>query len=65
MTINGTGFTQALGVGFGDYVPATGLKIVSDSEVTATVPSGARTGPVGIETKSGIGISTQTFTVTQ
>jgi uncharacterized repeat protein (TIGR03803 family) len=65
VTISGSGFTQALGVGFGDYVPATDLKIVSDAEVTAKVPSGAKTGPVGIETKSGIGISSQTFTVTE
>ncbi len=65
VTINGTGFTQGLGVGFGDHVPATNLTIVSDTEVTATVPSGARTGRVGIQTKSGIGISAQTFTVTK
>jgi uncharacterized repeat protein (TIGR03803 family) len=65
VTINGTGFVQALGVGFGDTVPATNLKIVSDTEVMATVPSGAKTGPVGIETKSGIGISSQTFTLTK
>lgn len=65
VTITGTGFTQALGVGFGDTVPATNLKIMSDTEVIADVPAGAKTGPVGIETKSGIGISSQTFTVTK
>lgn len=64
VTINGSGFTQAIGVGFGDTKPAK-FTIVSDSEITATVPSGAKTGPVGVETKSGTGISSQTFTVTQ
>jgi uncharacterized repeat protein (TIGR03803 family) len=63
VTINGTGFTQAIGVGFGDTKPAK-FTVVSDSEITATVPSGAKTGPIGVETKSGTGISSQTFTVT-
>lgn len=65
VTIMGSGFTQVRGVGFGDTVPATNLKVVSDTEVTADVPAGAKTGLVGIETKGGTGISTQTFTVTQ
>lgn len=64
VTINGSGFTQAIGVGFGDTKPAK-FTIVSDSEITATVPSGAKTGPVGVESKSGTGISTQVFTLTQ
>jgi uncharacterized repeat protein (TIGR03803 family) len=65
VTITGAGLTQTLGVGFGDYVPAKDLKIVSDTEVTVTVPSGAKTGPVGIETKGGIAIDPNIFTVTQ
>lgn len=65
VTITGTGFLQGLGAGFGDKVPATNFKVVSDTEVTADVPSGAKTGPVGIETKGGIGISKQVFSVTQ
>jgi hypothetical protein len=65
VTITGSGFTQVKGVGFGDYVPATNVKVVSDTEVTADVPAGAKTGPVGIKTKGGIGISKQVFTVTQ
>lgn len=64
VTINGSGFTQAIGVGFGDTKPAK-FTVVSDSEIMATVPSGAKTGPVGVESKSGIGISSQVFTVTQ
>ena len=31
------------------------------TEVTAAVPTGAKTGPVGVETKGGIGISSATF----
>ncbi len=64
VTITGSGFKQALGVGFGDMIPAK-FTIVSDTEVTATVPTGAKTGPVGVKTKSGTGISSQVFTVTQ
>jgi len=64
VTINGSGFTQAIGVGFGDTKPAK-FTIVSDSEITATVPTGAKTGPVGVETKSGTAISKQVFTLTQ
>jgi uncharacterized repeat protein (TIGR03803 family) len=64
VTITGTGFLQGLGAGFGDSVPGTHFKIVSDTTVMVDVPSGAKTGPVGVETKGGIGISKQTFTVT-
>jgi uncharacterized repeat protein (TIGR03803 family) len=64
VTINGSGFTQALGVGFGDTKPAK-FTVVSDAMITATVPGGAKTGPVGVETKSGTAISSQTFTVTK
>ena len=64
VTIKGTGFMQGVGVGFGDKVPATHFQVVSDTEVTADVPSGAKTGPIGIETKGGIGISKKIFGVT-
>ena len=62
VTINGTGFTQASGVGFGDNVPAQ-FTVNSDTEITATVPSGAKTGPIGVVTKGGTAISSGTFTV--
>jgi uncharacterized repeat protein (TIGR03803 family) len=65
VTITGSGFTQVKGVGFGDYVPATNVNVVSDTKVTADVPTGAKTGPVVVETKGGTGISKQVFTVTQ
>lgn len=64
VTITGSGFTQALGVGFGDTVKAK-FTVNSDTQITATVPTGAKTGPVGVETKSGTAISSQIFTVTQ
>jgi len=62
VTINGTGFTQASGVGFGDRVPAQ-FTVNSDTQIIATVPSGAKTGPVGVLTKGGTGISSKSFTV--
>jgi uncharacterized repeat protein (TIGR03803 family) len=62
VTITGTGFTQTLGVGFGDNMPAE-FTVNSDTQITATVPTGAQTGPIGVETKGGTAISTATFTV--
>jgi uncharacterized repeat protein (TIGR03803 family) len=61
--ITGSGFTQTIGVGFGAYVPSK-FTVNSDTQVTATVSSGSKTGPVGIETKGGIAISPEIFTVT-
>jgi len=62
VTINGTGLTQTTGVGFGDNVPAQ-FTVNSDTQITATVPSGAKTGPINVVTKGGTGISSKTFTV--
>jgi uncharacterized repeat protein (TIGR03803 family) len=62
VTITGTGFTQTLGVGFGNNTPAE-FTVNSDTQITATVPTGAQTGPVGVETKGGTAISSATFTV--
>lgn len=63
VTITGTGFIQAQGVGFGNTIPAL-FTIDSDSQITAVVPQGAKTGPVGVKTPGGTGISKDTFTVT-
>jgi len=63
VTITGVSLTQTQGVGFGDRVPAR-FTVNSDTQVTATVPAGAKTGKVGIETKGGTAISSGTFTVT-
>jgi len=64
VTITGTSFTQAQGVGFGDTIPAQ-FTVDSDTQITAIVPQGAKTGPVGVKTPGGTAISKDTFTVTQ
>ena len=64
VTITGQSFTQAQGVGFGDTVPAQ-FHVDSDTQITAVVPQGAKTGPVGVKTPGGTAISKDTFTVTQ
>jgi len=63
VVITGVSLTQTLGVGFGDTIPAQ-FTVNSDTQVTATVPSGAKSGPIGIKTKGGTAISKQAFTVT-
>ena len=62
VTITGTGFTQTSEVDFGGDVPAQ-FTVNSDKQVTATVPIGAQTGPIGVVTKGGTAISSATFTV--
>lgn len=61
--ITGVSLTQTLGVGFGNHVPAQ-FTVNSDTQVTATVPTGAQSGKIGIQTKGGTAISSGTFTVT-
>jgi len=63
VTITGVSLTQTIGVGFGDGVPAD-FTVNSDSQVTATVPTGAKTGRIRIRTRGGLAVSTDTFTVT-
>ena len=63
VTITGVSLTQTTGVGFGDYVPAPFI-VTSDTQVTATIPEGAKTGPLAIQTQGGTAISSATFTVT-
>ena len=64
VTINGTGLIQATAVKFGT-VTATTFTVVSDSEVTADVPSGLAAGPVTISiiTPGGTANSPTKFTV--
>lgn len=64
VTITGVSLTQTTTIGFGNYVPAN-FTVVSDTQVTATVPAGAKTGVVGVQTAGGTGISSAAFTVTQ
>jgi uncharacterized repeat protein (TIGR03803 family) len=62
--ITGVSLTQTEGVGFGDQVRSA-FTVDSDTRVTATVPNGAKTGPVGVVTKGGVAVSAGDFTVTQ
>ena len=62
VTITGTSFTGALDVKFnGVYATFT---VVSATQVRATVPAGATTGPVTVRTPSGRATSPAPFTVT-
>jgi uncharacterized repeat protein (TIGR03803 family) len=60
--IMGTGLTQTTKVTFGG-VKATVVTINSDSQVTATVPTGAKTGKIIVTTKGGSVTSKTSFTV--
>ena len=65
VTINGSGFTGATGVKFnGTSVGSGNFTVVSDVQITATVPSGASTGPISVTTPGGTGTSSADFTVT-
>jgi uncharacterized repeat protein (TIGR03803 family) len=64
VTITGTSFTGATKVTFGG-VKATTFSVDSDTQITATVPTGAITGKIAITTPGGIATSPGVFTVTQ
>jgi uncharacterized repeat protein (TIGR03803 family) len=61
VTITGTGLEQTTKVTF-DGKSAT-FTVISDTEVTADVPTGAATGKIGVTTKGGSATSTTSFTV--
>ncbi len=61
VTVNGTGFTGASLVTF-NGTSASFLE-VSDAELTATVPTGATSGPIAVTTAAGTGTSAGSFTV--
>jgi uncharacterized repeat protein (TIGR03803 family) len=63
VVVTGSGLTKASKVTFGG-VKATTFTVNSDSQVTATVPTGAKTGKIGITTPAGAASSSGTFTVT-
>ncbi|MBA3916475.1 MAG: IPT/TIG domain-containing protein [Acidobacteriales bacterium] len=63
VTINGTGLTQTTKVTFGT-IAATTFTVVSDSKITATVPSGAKTGKIGVTSAGGTANSSTSFSVT-
>jgi uncharacterized repeat protein (TIGR03803 family) len=64
VTIMGDSLTQTTKVTFGG-VAATDFTVNSDTRVTATVPTGAKTGKIAITTKGGTAVSADVFTVTQ
>jgi len=63
VTITGVSLTQTRGVTFGG-VKATSFTVNSDTQVTATVPTGAKTGTIAIGTPGGTAVSAKSFTVT-
>jgi uncharacterized repeat protein (TIGR03803 family) len=63
VTITGVSLAQTTKVTFGG-VKATTFTINSDMVVTATVPTGARTGKIAITTQGGTATSATSFTVT-
>jgi hypothetical protein len=62
VTITGTGFTGATAVKFN--VTNASYTFNSDTQITATVPSGATTGKISVTTPGGTGTSATNFTVT-
>jgi uncharacterized repeat protein (TIGR03803 family) len=63
VTVTGVSLTQTTAVTFGG-VKATKFTVNSDTQVTATVPTGAKSGKIGITTKGGTATSATSFTVT-
>jgi len=64
VTIYGVSLTQTTKVTFGG-VKATQFTVNSDTQVTAYVPTGAKTGHIAITTLGGTAVSSGIFTVTQ
>jgi hypothetical protein len=62
--ITGVSLTQTTKVTFGG-VRATSFTVNSDTQVTATVPTGAKTGHIAITTAGGTVTSSGVFTVTE
>jgi hypothetical protein len=62
VTITGVSLNQTTAVTFGG-VAATEFSVKSNTEVTATVPTGAVTGTINITTPEGPAASTTSFTV--
>jgi hypothetical protein len=63
VTIMGQSFSQTTKVAFG--TKSASFTLNSDTQVTATVPTGAKTAAIFITTKGGTATSHGVFTVTQ
>jgi uncharacterized repeat protein (TIGR03803 family) len=63
VTLTGTSFTGASRVTFGG-VRTTSFTVDSDTQITATVPTGAKTGKIQVTTSGGTATSATSFTVT-
>lgn len=63
IALTGTGLIQAQAISVGG-VRVTSYTVNSDSQITFAVPSGAKTGPIGVLTPGGTALSKTTFTVT-
>src|SRR5205807_9038380 len=63
VTLTGTGFTGATGVSF-NGTAATTFTVNSDTQISATVPTGATTGKITVTNSVGAGTSATNFTVT-
>ncbi len=61
VTITGSGFTGTSAVKFGTGTAS--FTVDSDTQITATVPATAKTGPITVTTASGSDVSSDTFTV--
>ncbi len=64
VTITGLSLTQTEKISFGGAI-ATAFTVNSDTQVTATVPAGAKTGSIQLNTLGGQVFSQGTFTVTE
>src|SRR5437763_10581689 len=62
VTVVGSGFTGPTAVSFNGT--ATAFTVTSGSQLTATVPSGATTGPISVTTPGGTSSSPASFSVT-
>ena len=63
VTINGTNFTGVTAVKF-NTTSATTYTVNSATKITATVPTGASTGPISVSNGNGTGTSSSSFSVT-
>ncbi|HVO62821.1 MAG TPA: choice-of-anchor tandem repeat GloVer-containing protein [Terriglobales bacterium] len=63
VVITGMSLSQTTAVKFGG-IKATAFTVNSDTQVTATVPTAAKTGKIAVPTKGGTATSAATFTVT-